>query len=71
MLARIGALFFAIDSLAVIVGAGVAPALTNLAGLPIALNLLAASALLAAPITLLAVPGHPAALSRLQTDRTP
>jgi Na+/melibiose symporter-like transporter len=71
MLARIGALFFAIDSLAVIVGAVVAPALTNLAGLPIALNLLAASALLAAPITLLAVPGHPAALSRLQTDRTP
>jgi Na+/melibiose symporter-like transporter len=66
MLARIGALFFAMDSLAVIIGALAAPALTSLAGLPTALNLLAASALLAAPITLLAVPGHPAALSRPQ-----
>jgi predicted MFS family arabinose efflux permease len=71
MLARIGALFFAMDSLAVIIGAVAAPALTSLAGLPTALNLLAASALLAAPITLLAVPGHPAALSRPQSDRTP
>jgi Na+/melibiose symporter-like transporter len=69
MLARIGALFFAMDSLAVIIGALAAAALTNLTGLPIALNLLAASALLAAPITLLAVPGHPAALTR-QKDRT-
>jgi MFS family permease len=69
MLARIGALFFAMDSLAVVIGALAAAALTNLTGLPIALNLLAASALLAAPITLLAVPGHPAALTR-QKDRT-
>jgi hypothetical protein len=57
------------DSLAVVIGALAAAVLTNLTGLPIALNLLAASALLAAPITLLAVPGHPAALIR-QKDRT-
>ncbi|WP_157979729.1 MFS transporter [Kribbella monticola] len=64
MLARIGALFFAMDSLSVILGALIAPALTTLIGLPTALNLLAASALTAAPITLLAVPAHPAALIR-------
>ncbi|MEU0094669.1 MFS transporter [Kribbella sp. NPDC006257] len=64
MLARIGALFFAMDSLSVIVGALIAPALIKLAGLPTALNLLAAAALLAAPITLFAVPSHPAALTR-------
>jgi hypothetical protein len=70
MLARTGALFFAIDSLAVIIGALAAPALTKLTGLPTALNVLATSALLAAPITLLAVPGHPAALSRPHPAKT-
>jgi hypothetical protein len=64
MLARIGALFFAMDSLSVIAGALIAPALIKLAGLPATLNLLAAAALLAAPITLFAVPSHPAALTR-------
>ncbi len=64
MLARIGALFFAMDSLSVIAGALIAPLLIKLAGLPATLNILAAAALLAAPITLFAVPSHPAALTR-------
>lgn len=64
MLARIGALFYAMDSLSVIAGALIASALIKLAGLPTTLNLLAAAALLAAPITLFAVPSHPAALTR-------
>jgi predicted MFS family arabinose efflux permease len=64
MLARIGALFYAMDSLSVILGALIAPALIKLAGLPAALDLLAASALAAAPITFFAVPAHPAALTR-------
>ncbi|WP_185442192.1 MFS transporter [Kribbella qitaiheensis] len=64
MLARIGALFYAMDSLSVILGALIAPALIKLTDLPATLNLLAVSALLAAPVTLLAVPAHPAALTR-------
>jgi predicted MFS family arabinose efflux permease len=55
-LGRIGALFFAMDSLALIVGALGAPALVALLGLGPALNLLSAFALVAAPVTLLAVP---------------
>lgn len=56
MLGRIGALFFAADSLALLVGALVAPAVTLLLGLPLTLNLLAAFAVLAAPLTLIVVP---------------
>jgi predicted MFS family arabinose efflux permease len=64
LLGRIGALFFAMDSLTVVIGALAAPALTKLVGLPLTLNLIAAFAVLAAPVTLLAVPSHPAKLSR-------
>jgi hypothetical protein len=65
MLGRIGALFFAVDSLTVVIGALAAPALTTLAGLPLTLNLLAGFAVLAAPVTRFAVPSHPAHLSRM------
>ncbi|WP_350279561.1 MFS transporter [Kribbella sp. HUAS MG21] len=64
MLGRVGALFFAADSLALLVGALAAPAATILLGLPVTLNLLAALAVLAAPVTLVAVPGHPANFTR-------
>ncbi|MBB5839680.1 putative MFS family arabinose efflux permease [Kribbella italica] len=64
MLAQVGALFFAVDALAAVVGALAAPAITVVADLPVTLNLLAASAVLAAPLTLYAVPGHPAELTR-------
>jgi Na+/melibiose symporter-like transporter len=64
MLAQVGALFFAVDALAAVVGALAAPAITLVADLPVTLNLLAAFAVLAAPITLYAVPGHPAGLTR-------
>jgi MFS family permease len=66
LLGRIGALFFAMDSLTVVVGALAAPVLVTLVGLPTALNLIAAFAVLAAPVTLFAVPGHPAELSRMK-----
>jgi Na+/melibiose symporter-like transporter len=56
MLGRIGALFFAADSLALLVGALAAPAVTLAVGLPLTLNLLAAFAVLAVPLTLIAVP---------------
>ncbi|HEY0690870.1 MAG TPA: MFS transporter [Kribbella sp.] len=56
LLGRIGALFFAVDSLALIIGALGAPALVALLGLGPGLNLLSAFALVAAPVTLLAVP---------------
>lgn len=64
MLAQVGALFFAVDALAAVVGALAAPAITLVAELPVTLNLLAAFAVLAVPITLYAVPGHPAGLTR-------
>ena len=64
MLGRIGALFFAADSLALLIGALAAPAVTLALDLPLTLNLLAAFAVLAAPVTLIAVPGHPAAFTR-------
>jgi hypothetical protein len=43
-----------------LVGALAAPAVTLLVSLPLTLNLLAAFAVLAAPLTLAAVPRHPA-----------
>ncbi|TCC51876.1 MFS transporter [Kribbella pittospori] len=67
MFGRIGALFFAADSLALLVGALAAPAVTLLLDLPLTLNLLAAFAVLAAPLTLVAVPGHPAHFTRTHT----
>nr|WP_239062981.1 MFS transporter [Streptomyces sp. SID13031] len=66
LLGRIGALFFAMDSLTVVIGALAAPVLVKATGLPVALNVIAAFAVLAAPVTLLAVPGHPAKLSRMK-----
>ncbi|WP_165956911.1 MFS transporter [Kribbella antibiotica] len=64
MLARIGALFFAADSLALIIGALAAPAITLLIGLPATLNAVAGFAVIAGLLTLVAVPGHPAAFTR-------
>ena len=64
MLGRVGALFFAADSLALLVGALAAPAVTLTLDLPLTLNLLAAFAVLAAPLTLIVVPAHPAAFTR-------
>ncbi|TCM49311.1 MFS transporter [Kribbella sp. VKM Ac-2568] len=69
LLGRIGALFFAVDSLTVVIGALAAPAMTTLVGLPLTLNLLAAFAVLAAPVTLLAVPSHPAHLTRMRLTK--
>ncbi|MEV8377043.1 MFS transporter [Kribbella sp. NPDC056861] len=66
LLSRIGALFFAMDSLSVVIGALAAPALVGLIGLANTLNVIATLAVLAAPITLFAVPGHPAKLSRIR-----
>ncbi|WP_405063570.1 MFS transporter [Kribbella sp. NBC_01505] len=71
MLARIGALFFAADSLALIIGALVAPAVTLLIGLPTALNTIAGFAAIAGVLTLLAVPGHPAAFTRPAPPKPP
>ncbi|MEI8410402.1 MULTISPECIES: MFS transporter [unclassified Kribbella] len=70
MLGRIGALFFAADSLALLVGALAAPALTLLLDLPLTLNALAAFAVIAAAMTLVAVPGHPANFTRSPVRRT-
>lgn len=67
LLGRIGALFFAVDSLTVVVGALAAPAVATTAGLTTTLNVLAAFAVLAAPVTLLAVPqaGSEASVERV------
>jgi Na+/melibiose symporter-like transporter len=70
MLGRIGALFFAADSLALLIGALAAPALTLLLELPLTLNALAAFAVIAAALTLVAVPGHPASFTRSPVRRT-
>jgi len=70
MLGRIGALFFAADSLALLVGALAAPALTLLLDLPLTLNALAAFAVLAGALTLVAVPGHPANFTRTPASHT-
>ncbi|MGW6281485.1 MFS transporter [Kribbella sp. NPDC055071] len=56
MLGRVGALFFAADSLALLVGALTAPAVTLLLELPLTLNLLAGFAIVAVPVTLIVVP---------------
>ncbi|MEW1860319.1 MFS transporter [Streptomyces sp. NPDC088194] len=56
MLARVGALFFAADSLAAVVGALGAPVLVAALGLPAALNAISAFALLAVPVTLTSLP---------------
>ncbi len=69
MLARIGALFFAADSLALIIGALAAPAATLALGLPTTLNALAGFAVIAGALTLLVVPGHPAAFTREPQQR--
>ncbi|MEV0284332.1 MFS transporter [Kribbella sp. NPDC050820] len=69
MLGRVGALFFAADSLALLVGALAAPALTLALGLPLTLNVLAGFAVLAGALTLVAVPGHPANFTRTPLPR--
>ncbi|MBB5981535.1 MFS transporter [Kribbella solani] len=60
VLAGVGALFFAADSLALLVGALAAPATTLALGLPLTLNVIAALAFIAAGLTLIVVPRHPA-----------
>lgn len=50
MLGRIGALFFAVDSLAAVVGALCAPTLVTALGLTPALNTISALALVAVPV---------------------
>jgi len=69
MLARIGALFFAADSFALIIGALAAPAATLALGLPTTLNALAGFAVIAGLSTLIVVPGHPAAFTRTPQQR--
>ncbi|HWD79986.1 MAG TPA: MFS transporter [Kribbella sp.] len=62
VLAGVGAIFFAADSLALLLGGLTAPAITLAIGLPATLNLLAALAVGAAVLTLVVVPRHPAHL---------
>jgi Na+/melibiose symporter-like transporter len=64
VLASVGALFFAADSLALLIGALAAPAMTLVLRLPLALNLIAALAVCAAALTLTVVPRHPANFTR-------
>ncbi|WP_427886699.1 MFS transporter [Kribbella sp. GL6] len=64
VLASVGAIFFAADSLALLLGGLVAPAITLAIGLPTTLNLLAALAVGAAGLTLIVVPRHPASFTR-------
>jgi Na+/melibiose symporter-like transporter len=70
MLGRVGALFFAADSFALLVGALTAPVVTTLIGLAATLNLLAALAVLAVPLTLIVVPRHPASFTRISPMRS-
>jgi MFS family permease len=70
LLGRTGALFFAVDSVALIVGALGAPVLVGLLGLGPALNLVSAFALVAVPVTLLAVPSAERGRSSRQPGRT-
>jgi len=51
MIGRVGSLFFAMDSLAAVTGAGFAPALVAAFGLAPALDIISAAALLASPLT--------------------
>jgi Na+/melibiose symporter-like transporter len=69
MLGRVSALFFAGDSLALLIGSLAAPALTLLLDLPLTLNALAAFALFAGALTLVVVPGHPASFTRTPLPR--
>ncbi|GAA1576030.1 MFS transporter [Kribbella karoonensis] len=62
VLASVGAIFFAADSLALLLGGLVAPAITLAIGLHLTLNLLAVLAVCAAGVTLVVVPRHPAHL---------
>jgi Na+/melibiose symporter-like transporter len=64
VLASVGALFFAADSFALLIGALAAPAMTLVLHLPLTLNLIAALAVCAAAVTLLVVPRHPASFTR-------
>ncbi|WP_432885842.1 MFS transporter [Kribbella sp. CA-245084] len=64
VLASVGALFFAADSLALLIGALAAPAMTHALSLPLTLNLIAALAICAAALTLIVVPRHPASFTR-------
>jgi predicted MFS family arabinose efflux permease len=69
VLGRVGALFFAGDSLALLIGALAAPAVTTILALPLTLNLVAAAAVLAAVLTFVAVPAHPAAFTKSPARR--
>ena len=62
VLASVSAIFFAADSLALLIGALAAPTLTLVLGLPLTLNVIAALAVGAAAVTLAVVPRHPAHL---------
>ncbi|TCC19723.1 MFS transporter [Kribbella speibonae] len=64
VLASVSAIFFAADSLALLIGALAAPATTTALGLPITLNVIAGLAVCAAGLTLFVVPGHPASFTR-------
>lgn len=64
VLASVSAIFFAADSLALLIGALAAPAATTALGLPITLNVIAGLAVCAAGLTLFVVPGHPASFTR-------
>ncbi|WP_327639293.1 MFS transporter [Kribbella sp. NBC_00482] len=64
VLASVSAIFFAADSLALLIGALAAPAATNVLGLPITLNVIAGLAVCAAGLTLLVLPRHPAGFTR-------
>lgn len=66
-LASVGALFFAADSLALLIGALAAPAITLVLDLPLTLNLIAVIAVGAAALTLFVVPRHPASFTRTPT----
>ncbi|NIK55068.1 MFS transporter [Kribbella shirazensis] len=63
-LASVGAIFFAADSLALLIGALAAPAATLVLDLPLTLNVIAGLAVCAAGLTLLVVPRHPASFTR-------
>jgi Na+/melibiose symporter-like transporter len=62
LLAGVGAIFFAADSLALLIGALAAPTVSLVLGVPLTSNAIAALAVIAAGATLLVVPRHPAQL---------
>ena len=64
VLASVGALFFAADSVALLIGALAAPAMALALQLRLTLNLIAALAVCAAVLTLIVVPRHPAHFTR-------